>query len=68
MKKFTALLLLLAMALSLAACGPAAPGETTPPSTSTTPPSSAQTEAPTEGTTTPPVTEPEVDNQVVEYY
>lgn len=68
MKKFTALLLLLAMALSMAACGPAAPGETNPPSTSTTPPSSAQTEAPTEAPTEPPATEPEVNNQVVEYY
>ena len=69
MKKFTALLLLLAMALSLAACGPSGSGETNPPSTSSTPPSSsAQTEAPTEGTTAPPATEPEVDNQVVEYY
>ena len=70
MKKITALLLLLAMALSLAACGPSAPVETSQPpkSTSTTPPSSAQTEAPTEGTTTPPTTEPEVDNQVVAYY
>ncbi len=69
MKKFTALLLLLAMALSLAACGPASSGETNPPSTSSTPPSSsAQTEAPTESPTEPPATEPEVDNQVVEYY
>ena len=69
MKKFTALLLLLAMALSLAACGPSGSGETNPPSTSSTPPSSsAQTEAPTESPIAPPATEPEVNNQVVEYY
>ena len=55
MKKLIALLLALAMALSMAACGATNPDPTT---------------APTEGATTPSVTEPEavVDNTLVEYY
>lgn len=62
MKKIIALLLTLALALSLAACGAPTPGETTAGTTA----SAAGTTAPAGGETTAPA--PVVDNTLVEYY